>query len=117
MDRILQLRHAGEGAAADALPGDFREEALDEVHPRRAGRREVQLEARTLGQPRLDLGRLVRPVIVEHQMDVEVPLHAPIDPPQEADELLGAMPRLALADNEASLHVEGPEQVVVPLRL
>ena len=110
MDRLLQLGDAGEGAAPDALARDLGEEALDEIEPGRAGRREVQLEARMLGEPRLHLGRLVRPVVVEHEVDVEVLLHAPVDPLQEADELLGTVARLALADDEAALHVERGEQ-------
>jgi hypothetical protein len=97
VDRILQLGHAREGAAPDALHRDLCEEAFDEIEPGRTRRREVQLEARMLGQPRLHLRCLVRPVVVEHQVDVEVLLHAPVDPLQEADELLGAVTRLALA--------------------
>ena len=65
---------------------------------------------RCLASQRLHLGRLVRPVVVEHEVDVEVLLHAPVDALQEADELLRPMPRLALADDEAALHVERSEQ-------
>ena len=60
MDRVLQLGHAREGAAPDALRRGLGEEPLDEVEPRCARRREVQLEARMLGEPGLHLGRLVR---------------------------------------------------------
>src|SRR3954471_12909951 len=86
------------------------EEALNKIEPGCAGRREVQMQARMLGEPRPHLGRLVRPVIVEHQMNVEVLLYAPVDPLQETDELLRPMARLALADNEATLDVERSEQ-------
>src|SRR3712207_8539494 len=43
-----------EGAAPDALAGDLGEEPLDQVEPGRRGRREMQVEARMLRQPRLD---------------------------------------------------------------
>ena len=103
VDRPLELGDAPEDAAPDALGGDLVEEALDEIEPGCAGRREVQLETRMLGELRLYLGRLVRSVVVEHEMDAEVLLHAPVDPPQEADELLGTVTRLAFADDEAAL--------------
>src|SRR5262245_65280874 len=110
MDRLLQLGHAPERTAADALLRDIGEEALDEIEPGGAGRREVQLEAAMPGKPRLHLGRLVRPVVVEHQVDVEVPLHAPLDALQEADKLFRTMPGMALADDEPTLHVERGKQ-------
>ena len=72
MDRVLEVGHAGEGAAPDAPGGDLGEDALDEVEPGCTGRREVQLDARVLGEPRLHLGRLVRSVVVEHEMDVRL---------------------------------------------
>src|SRR5437762_3018704 len=101
MDRLLEVGNAPEDAASDALARDLGKEALNEIEPGCARRREVQMEAWMLGKPRLHLGRLVRPVVVEHEMYVEVLLHAPIDPPQEADELLGTVTRLAFADDEA----------------
>ena len=63
-----------------------------------------------LGEPGLHLGRLVRPVVVEHEVDVEVLLHAPVDPLQEADELFRTMARLALADDDAALQIERSKQ-------
>src|SRR5260221_381035 len=69
VDCLLELGDAPEDAAPDALGGDLGEEALDEIEPGCARRREVQLEAPMLGEPRLHLGRLVRPVVVEHQVD------------------------------------------------
>ena len=87
VDRLLELGNAPEDAAPDAFGRDLGEEALDEIEPGRARRREVQLEAPMLGEPLLHLGRLVRSVVVEHQVDVEVLLQAPVDPLQEADEL------------------------------
>ena len=41
-----------------AFGRDLGKEPLAEIKPRRARRREVQLEARMLGEPRLHLGRL-----------------------------------------------------------
>ena len=91
VDRVLQLGHAGEGAAPYPLPRDFRKEALDEVHPRGAGWREVQLEAGMLGEPGPHLVRLVRRGVVEHDVHVELLAHGSIDPPQERDAFLREM--------------------------
>ena len=45
-DVVLQGLHGGVDAAADQLVGQQAEPALDLVHPRRAGRGEVDVEAR-----------------------------------------------------------------------
>lgn len=41
---LLQIVDAGVAASADTFCRDLDEDALDEVHPRRAGGREMQLE-------------------------------------------------------------------------
>ena len=46
VDRDLEVKHASEDAAPDALAGDLSEEALDEVQPRAGGRCKVQMKAR-----------------------------------------------------------------------
>ena len=80
VDRLLQLRDACECTAPNALGRDLGEKALDEIEPGCAGGREVQMEAPVLGEPRLHFRRLVRPIVVEHEMEIEVPLHALVDP-------------------------------------
>ena len=74
-------------AAPDLFLGEEREPALDEIEPRRAGRREVQMEARALGQPAPDHRRLVRAVVVEDEVDVEVRGHVRLDRVEELAEL------------------------------
>ena len=59
VDRGLEIVDAGIAAAPDAFHGDLGEEALDEVHPGRAGGGEMQLEAGMFLEPRPHLGRLV----------------------------------------------------------
>ena len=56
IDRGLQVIDAGIAATSDAPRRDLGEEALHEVQPRRAGGREVQLEAGVLCQPGLHVG-------------------------------------------------------------
>ncbi len=53
-DRLLQ------GTASHLVPGQAGEEALDQIEPRTAGRRERAVKARVTEKPLLDPGRLVR---------------------------------------------------------
>jgi hypothetical protein len=75
VDRILELSDTREEAAPDALARDLAEESLDEIEPGNAGRREVELEAFVPGEPSLHRRRLVRSVVVEHEMNIEMVLH------------------------------------------
>ena len=109
-DRCLQFTSAAEGAAPDLLGGQSREEALDEIDPRSSGRREVNVEARTLGQPAMDQGGLVRPVVVHDQVDVETGRDVGVDSVEKLTELPRAMAAMTLADDGASLAVERCEQ-------
>ena len=71
-DGALQGRHTAVRAAAQLFVRQCGEPALDEVEPRRVGRREVQMETRAFGQPPVNQGRLVRAVVVEDEVHVEV---------------------------------------------
>ena len=100
VDGGLELVDAGVAAAADALCGDLGGEAFDQVHPGRAGWREMQLEAWVPLKPGLHLGRLVGGVVVEHQMNVTRFLHGQIDVAQKAEELLCAVTWQAFPDDQ-----------------
>ncbi len=70
----------------------------------------MQLKPGMLFEPRLHLGGLVSPVVVEGKMRVEAPGHDPVDLLEEPDELLDPMPGQAFADDLAGGHVEGRKQ-------
>jgi class 3 adenylate cyclase len=110
IDGQLQLGHAGEAVAPDALIGDVAEEALDHVQPRCARRSEVHDEARVPRQPLLNLGVAVRGVVVHDQMQRQMLGRAAIDEPQELEPFTVAMPRLAHRDHAAVERVERCEQ-------
>ena len=59
VDRRLQVDERVEAAAADAAPGQGREEGFDRVQPRARGRREVKHPARMTAEPFEHLGVLV----------------------------------------------------------
>src|SRR5213083_590748 len=64
-DGRLQLPRAAMHTSAQLLLGQRREPALDEIDPRGAGWREVQVEARMARQPAMDRRRLVGARVVE----------------------------------------------------
>ena len=110
VDGRLQFGDALEDAPADGVLGDFGEEAFDLVQPGGRRRREVEMEAGVLFQPRLDLGMLVGGVVVDDQVDVEPLRRLAVEPAQETEELLVPVPLHALADDRAVEHVERREQ-------
>ena len=58
-------------AAADVARRQGTEPAFDLIEQRRRGPREVDMEAWMPGKPSLDGRRLVRAVVVHHQVDVQ----------------------------------------------
>ena len=53
---------------------------------------------------------LVGAVVVDDEMQLELGRNANIEVPEEGEELLMAVPRLAWGDDFAALHIEGGEQ-------
>ena len=61
-------------------------------------------------QPPLDLGVLVRRVVVQDQVDVQLRRHLPVDQAQERQELLVAVPLPAQSEHLSGGDVQGGEQ-------
>src|SRR5665213_1600480 len=76
------------------------EPALDKVEPRTQGGREVEMEARMLGQPGLHVRVGVSAVVVDDQMHIEPSGHVAVDGLQEDQELAVAVTGQALAHHE-----------------
>ena len=98
--------HVLEYAAPDALLGNLRKPPLHLIEPGTAGRREVQVVARSFLEPRCDLRRLVRGIVIQHQMDVPACGHGAFNLIQEAQELLLSVLFLAPANDFARCDVE-----------
>ena len=105
-DGGLELRKALEGAAPDALGGDFGEEALDLVEPAGVGRNEVQLPMRASGQPANNFESLVGRVIIEDKMDVEPGRYGGFNLSQKGQELTAAVASLGAGDDPARGYVQ-----------
>src|ERR1700735_5688455 len=91
-----QIRHAVKDAAPQALFGHVSKEALHHIEPGRAGGREMQVKARTLGQPSLHRGMLMRRVIVQDQVELTIRRRLLINQLEELQPLLMTMTVLAL---------------------
>ena len=76
----------------------------------------MQMEAWSRRQPPLDLGVLVRRVVVQYQVDVQLRRHLPVDQTQERQELLVAVPLPALPNTSPVAMSSAANSVVVPCR-
>lgn len=68
------------------------------------------MEARVLGEPSLHFGRFVRPVVVEHEMQVEAFFRGPVDLAQELQKHLMPVAGLAVANDKPGGNIECREQ-------
>src|SRR5262245_36327987 len=68
------------------------------------------MTARMGGAPRLNQGMLVRPVVVENEVDGLPARRLPIDQVQEGDELGVGVARLTALDHVALANVEGGKE-------
>ena len=112
--RGFQRRHTGEHAASQLLLGEIREDSLHLIQPACAGRREVQVILRMAFEPALHRRRLVRDVVVQHDVHARAGrlggAEHVINGLEELDELLMSVTPMALADHHAGLDHEGREQ-------
>jgi len=84
--------------APDLLFGESGEPALDQVEPTGRSGREVQMEARALGQPVANQLGFMGAVVVQNQMHLQLCRHVVLDSVEEEPELPGAMTAVRLAD-------------------
>lgn len=114
LDVTVDCRLAGCGRAVDAAPhlalGEQAEEALDLVDPRGRGRGEVDMPARSPGEPVTDALGLMGAGVVDDEMHFEAGRDLRFDGVEELAELQRAMAPEAAADHPADLHVECGEQ-------
>ncbi len=117
-DRLFKSRHAPECSASDALGRDLPEEPLDQVQPRSTRGREVHVVTRPAGEPALNPRRLVRTVVIHHQMDLGLGLaRLLVNELQELEEFLMPVPPVATAHDFPSRHVQGGKQRGGPMAL
>jgi len=109
-DGVLQLQRAAVDSAPNLFFGQRGEPALDQVQPGSRSGSEMQVEARTFGQPAADQLGIVGAVVIEDEMYVKFRGHVVLDGVEKAAELAGAMPAMQLAQHLAAGHIEGGKQ-------
>jgi hypothetical protein len=70
-NRRFQLLDASEHAAPNPFVREFGEPSLHQIQPRTVRRCEVDMEPRTLSQPRPDDRRFVSAVVIQDEMDIQ----------------------------------------------
>ena len=105
-----QFIDASEGPAANRLLSDEAKPALHLIQPGRIGRGVVDVIAATPCQPGPNLGMLVRRVIVDDQMNIEMVRDTHVQASQEGEKLLMPMARLAFGKDGARCDIEGRKQ-------
>ena len=110
LDGCNQFGDAQEGATSDALLSQLAEPSLDEIQPGGTGGDKVQLEPGMPGQPLLDLGLLVGPIVVNDEMEVQVFGKVPVQPSKKAQEFLVSVPGHTLTDHPSIQQVQRCEQ-------
>ena len=101
-----QIVHAVEHAAPNPLRCEVAKPAFDEIQPRGTRRREVQDKARMRGQPRGHVRVRVRPVVIQDEMERQVPRELAVEPPQEPQEFAVRVARETLADDFPFEHMQ-----------
>ncbi len=109
-NRLFQFGHTTEDAVANAVLGDVAEPAFDHIQPRTAVGREVDVKAPMSLQPLPGVGILVRGVVIDDQMQVQVRQRLGIDLLQEPDPLLMPMLWQAFRDDSTLRQFDGREQ-------
>ncbi len=71
-DGVDELSDTVDGEALKLPCREFGEEALNEIEPRSRGRREVEVHAGVLFEPSHNSCMLMRGVVVENDVDVEL---------------------------------------------
>lgn len=98
---------AGEATAPDRFLGDDQEPAPDQVEPGGIGGGVVvQVKSRALRQRGLDFGVLVGAVVVDDLKHINLFGYLFDDAPQETEDLLVAVTRLAFCDHRAGGHIQ-----------
>src|SRR5262249_8327662 len=109
-NRSFQGARADMRTAFDLFLAQQSEPALDEIQPRRTGRREMQVEARMPYEPAVNRWRFVGAVIVENQVDGQIGRYRGVDRLEELAELDRPVVPVQLPDDLPGLRIQGGEQ-------
>ena len=109
-DSAFQFFDAAEDTTANALVGDLRKPAFDQIQPGTVSGREMDMETGSFSEPVSDDGCLVRSVIVHHNVDLEPRGHVGLDGAEKFPEFLRPVTPMQLPDDATGLQFQGGEQ-------
>lgn len=109
VDGILQFPGGAMNAAAELLFCQYTKPAFHQVKPTGRGGCEVEVKPWLLGCPVTDQLRLVRAVVIQDQVNIQISRNVLFDGVQKLAKLHRAMTALRLADRVAGLGVERGE--------
>ena len=104
-----QCGHILEGPSPDPFLGEIAEPALHHVQPGTGRRNKVEVKPRMATEPGVHAGMFVRAIMVDDEMQIQLPRGGAIDCLQEPDKFLVPMARHTVADHRAVEHAEGGE--------
>jgi hypothetical protein len=113
----LQGGDAPMGRPRELLGGQFLKPPLHEVQPGTAGRRQVQHKPRVFDEPARNRGRLVRRVVVQHQMHGEVGRDRGVELVRKRLELLRPVMAIQAPHDLPALQVQGGKPARGPMSL
>ncbi|GLV82459.1 hypothetical protein Slala03_21480 [Streptomyces lavendulae subsp. lavendulae] len=116
-DVVFECLDGAVDSSLELLLGEFGEPPFHQVQPRRTRRCEVQVEPRVRQQPLLHVRRLVRRIVVEDEMDLEIRRHLLADLGQELLELGGPVPSVEEPMTLPVATSRAEKSVVVPARM
>jgi len=110
VDGLNQFRHTAKHSAAEALGGEFPEEAFHQIEPRATRRREMHMKAGVPYEPLLHRGVLMGGIVIDDEMERFVRGRLSINEPQEFQPFRMAMARETGGDDGAFGHIQRGKQ-------
>src|ERR1700676_3824605 len=99
LDGRVELRNTPERATTDPFVRQLGEPALDETQPRTVGGREVDMKARTFGEPVPDERCFMGTVVIHDDVHVKAARYPDVKQIQKFPELRRAMALMKLRDH------------------
>src|SRR5271169_1281413 len=108
-NRQFQLPDAAERAAPDSFVGEFGEPSLHQIQPRTIRWREVNMKTGPLEQPFANERGLVRPIVVQDQVHIQIGGYVRLVSIEKPAEFLRTMTVLKLANHLTGFQVQRSE--------
>src|SRR5688572_12567895 len=108
-DGCFQFLHTSENATANTFVGNLGEPALHQIDPGTVGGREVDVKARSLGEPFPNDGRFMSAVVIQNDVSIKFGGYVRLEVVEKLAEFQRTMPAMQLADHTAGLQLQRGE--------